>query len=83
MVAQLAIVPGTVPSVPIEGVAAIAMRLVGSGSLAQFNDKELGPTLGLPVSTIVACSTMDELKRLAGRQALVSSGSAEPLRPFR
>ena len=53
-----------VPAVLTERVAAIAMRVFGSGRLAHLTDKALTPTLGLLVSTtIVSCSTLDELRR--------------------
>ena len=63
MAAQFGIEPGTVSSVLTERVAAIAMRVFGSGRLAHLTDKALTPTLGRLVSAIAACSGVDELKR--------------------
>jgi hypothetical protein len=64
MAAQFGIEPGTVPSVRTEGVATIAMKVFGLGKLAHIDEKALRYTLGPPVSTtIVSCSTLDELRR--------------------
>ena len=44
--------------------ATIAMKVFGLGKLAHIDEKALRYTLGPPVSTtIVSCSTLDELRR--------------------
>lgn len=52
------------PVANAKGVATIGMKVFGLGKLGHVYDRALRYTLGLPVSTtIVGCSTMDELER--------------------
>jgi hypothetical protein len=85
MGAQFGIEPGTVPSVLTEGVATIAMNVFGLGELAHIDKKALRYTLGLPVSsTIVGCSTLDQLRRdLQIANHLVPLSGVERLELFR
>lgn len=73
------------PVAHAKGVATIAMKVFALGKLEHVYDKALRYTLGLPVSTtIVGCSTMDQLRRdLQVARDFVPLSAAERLELFR
>jgi len=73
------------PVAHAKGVATIAMKVFALGKLGHIYDRALRYTLGLAVSTtIVGCSTMDELRRdLQIAKDFVPLGVEERLELFR